>query len=446
MSGLTHAPTDRGAPGTAALLATGCGTAIASVCAVGLFQIERLLGGLWSVAAVLTAGGCCLLLARALARLSAALPTGAGLLAYLSRGLGRRAGIAAVLPYLLLTLFLAGAEAMVVGLLCARLLPVPAAAGSLAFLLGTWALCSAGVRVSYRVQAAATWALVGGLGVASLAALAGAWQRGEMSDRLLPDVPGLGHFVAGVGQALFLFMGFELVTCQAEVAATPRAVGRALVGSVGVLAAFYGLVSLGFSCLPETAAAEHALVPQLAVADQAAGRLALVPIAVLSVLASFTSFHGALLALSRFTCALAAQGLLPRGLARVEARKLVPRNALTTLLALAIGATALVGLGGVLRAALLAAAVAASLVYAGVPWVRERPPFTEGGRGRGLRLMSGALSAGLVALGIGVLADAGPLLLGTLALLAATFAGAALVAALASRRVRRGREVGPYVA
>jgi hypothetical protein len=92
MSTLTATPTGA-APGKAALLATGCGTAIASVGAVGVLQIERLLGGVWSAAAVLAAGVCCFGLARACARLTAVLPSGAGLLAFLSRGLGRRAGL-----------------------------------------------------------------------------------------------------------------------------------------------------------------------------------------------------------------------------------------------------------------------------------------------------------------------------------------------------------------
>src|SRR5262245_6755705 len=123
--------------GTATLVATGCGTAIASVCAAGLFQIERLVGGLWSVAAVLCAGLCCAWLARALARLVAVVPSGAGLLAYLSRGFGRPAGIALVLPYVFLTLFLVGAEATIIGLLGARLLGLPGFAGALFFLVGT---------------------------------------------------------------------------------------------------------------------------------------------------------------------------------------------------------------------------------------------------------------------------------------------------------------------
>ena len=48
------------------------------------------------------------------------------------------AGLALALPYLLLTLFLAGAEAIVVGVLLSRLLPVPAILGAVFFLVGTW--------------------------------------------------------------------------------------------------------------------------------------------------------------------------------------------------------------------------------------------------------------------------------------------------------------------
>src|SRR5262249_36915812 len=72
--GVSMPALSRRGPGTASLVAVSCGTAIASVCAVGLFEIERLLGGVWSVAAVLVAGVGCFGLARACARLTEVLP------------------------------------------------------------------------------------------------------------------------------------------------------------------------------------------------------------------------------------------------------------------------------------------------------------------------------------------------------------------------------------
>src|SRR5262249_38128397 len=146
--------------GAGLLLLTGCGTAVASVCAVGLFAIERLVGGIWSALAVLTGGALALLLSRRFARMAGVVPGTAGLIAYLSRGLGGRGGLLLALPYLLLSLFLIGAEATVIGLLIARVSGLPSLLGALAFLVGTWALCRAGLHLSLRAQAVATAALL----------------------------------------------------------------------------------------------------------------------------------------------------------------------------------------------------------------------------------------------------------------------------------------------
>jgi amino acid transporter len=317
-------------------VATGCGTAIASVCAFGLFQIERLLGGLWSVGAVVLAGLLCAVLASAFARLTEVVPSGAGLIAYLSRGLGRRAGVLLALPYLLLTLFLVGAEATIVGVLFARVLPAPPIAFAIAFVIATWTLCRAGVRVSHRVQSIATWALIGSLAALSFATIAREAARGQLLHRLAPPAPSPAVFIAAVGQALFLFMGFELITSQAEIAA-PSAIRRGLRVSVVVLTAFYAIVSLGFSCMGGISAGSGStLLPQLGMAERAGGPIAVVAVAILSLLASFTSFNGALLALSRFLAALASQGVLPRRLAKVTPRGLIPDAALVALLACAL--------------------------------------------------------------------------------------------------------------
>lgn len=421
-------------PGTAGLVATSCGTAIASVCALGLFQIERLLGGIWSVAAVLTAGVCCFGLARACGRLTDVVPSGAGPLAFVSRGLGRRAGLVLVLPYLLLTLFLVGAEAMIVGVVLSRLLSIPVAVGAIGFLVETWLLCRAGVRISYRAQALATWSLIGGLVVLSLLALADSANRGALVACLLPSPPGCGAFVAGVGQALFLFMGFELITSQAEIAAEPGCVRRALGVSVVVLAGFYATVSLGFSCLSMPDGVSDEIIPQLAVAEQSGGIPALIVMGLLSLLASFTSFNGALLTLGRLTAALASQGILPRSLGRIEPRSLVPRGALLVLLLLALAATGLVVYCEALRPSILAAAVSAAVLYAALVCVRERPPFLEVQRHRLLRLASILLAGGLLTLAIGVLLDAGTAQTGTVALLGVACGLASLAAYRSGRR------------
>ena len=118
------------APGQITLVATGCGTAIACVCALGLGEIQRRLGGLWSVLAVAVAAMLCAALARALGRLTTVVPSGAGLLAFLSRGLGRRWALVLMLPYVALVLALVAVEARIVGAVSARLFAIPPAVGS----------------------------------------------------------------------------------------------------------------------------------------------------------------------------------------------------------------------------------------------------------------------------------------------------------------------------
>lgn len=417
-------------PAVATLVATSCGTAIAAVCAIGLFQIERLVGGVWSIAAVATAGACCLLLARALKRLMEIVPSGVGLLAYLSRSFGRPVGFALTIPYFLLTLFLTGAEATIVGVLSARLLTIPVWLGAGVFLIGTWMLCMVGVRLSYRLQVLTTWTLVGTLACLSLSAMIDTAAHGELVMRLFPPRPTVAHFLSAVGQALFLFMGFELITAQVETATSPRIVARALATSVCVLTGFYALVSLGFSCLPT--ARLHAdtsfVVPQLALAEQIGGALVLLLVVVLSTLASFTSFNGALLSLSRFLYALATQGVLPRMFAQMNGQTLVPRLALTTLLLLAVAATTTVLMTATLQPLIFAAAVAAAVAYAAAVWAREYAPFVEPHRLRSHRLLSAGVALALLALAVGVLVDAGPALPATLLVLAVVY-GLALTGA-----------------
>ena len=83
-------------------------------------------------AAVVCAALLCAALARALGRLATVVPSGAGLLAFLSRGLGRRWALLLMLPYVALVLALVAVEARIVGAVIARLLPIPPAVGALA--------------------------------------------------------------------------------------------------------------------------------------------------------------------------------------------------------------------------------------------------------------------------------------------------------------------------
>ena len=391
-------------PGPVALLAAGCGTAVASVCALGLVQIQRSLPGPWAVAAVVTAGAACAVLARALGRLSEVVPSGAGLPAYLSRAFGRRVGLRLALPYLFLMIALAGIETRIVGTVLGAALDVPAWTCGLVFLLVTWGVCRAGVRPGYRAQVIATAALLSLLAAAALIAIAAALLEGRAPgpDLARPFSP--SAFLAAVGQAFFLFLGFELVASHVEVAGSARPIGLALRRSVAVLTAFYALLAAGFATLPVWEPSSW-LTPQLTMAEAAGGAAGVAAVTVACLLASYTSFNGALLALSRLVQALSSQGVFPRLLARVDPGTLVPARALDVLV-LGAGTAALLCGRTATRLVLGAAAGAATLLYASALWARERAPYREPGRSSSARVLSGALAVALLLLGCGAVIEA----------------------------------------
>lgn len=396
--------------GVGLLLASGCGTAVAAVCATGILSITSSAPGIWAGLAVLCGGGLAWLLANAFAFLGSHVPGRAGLFAYLGRGLGRSAALLLTLPYLLASLALVGAEAYVVGRLLARAAGGPDWPYALGFLICTWLLCRRGVKLSLRLQALCTWLLLSALALLALYTLLGGLQRGLLLPRLSAPVPSLLSFITAVSQALFLFMGFELVTSQDE-PAPPATLAAALRGSVLVLTGFYALLALAFAASPLadrsglTGPMDLAggVVPQLALAEGAAGQPAVWLIAGLSLLASYTSFNGALLALSRLGAALATLGYLPARFAQIDATSLLPRRALLWLLVIGVVATFLVRSCDLLLPAILAAAPLAALVYAGIAWAQQARAFASAPRPRRRRLLGRALAPVLATIALGSL-------------------------------------------
>lgn len=443
------APKQQATTDVGVLLASGCGTAVAAVCAAGIVSITGSAPGLWALLAVLTAGGLAWLLAGCFARLAQAVPSRAGLLAYLGRGLGRRAALLLTLPYLLASLFLVGSEASVVGQLLARTLGGPVPAYAVGFLFFTWLLCRQGVRLSLRLQALCTWLLLFALSGVALYVVADAAQRGLLVARLARPTPSLVAFITAVVQALFLFMGFELITSQGEPVSAPT-LRTALRGSVLLLTLFYGLLSVALvaSGLPDPHGAtgptlSTAAVPQLVLAEQAAGRAAVWTIAGLSLLASYTSFNGALLAFSRLAAALAALGYLPRRIAQLDSHSLLPRQALTALLLVGLLSTALVLRFDLLLPTILATAPLAALVYAGIAWAQQAPAFAALSHPRGRRALGRTLAillATIALLSISALPTQPRLAHKVLGLIAAAYAASLFaLAAPTLRRIRGSR-------
>ena len=240
---------------------------------------------------------------------------------------------------------LAGVETRIVGVLLAGASASPRAAPRHSCSAPGPSAAAASVRLPRQIAATAVLWSCSALAAVSLVRTAGTLSGSRRR-----------AFLAAVGRAFFLFMGFELLTSHVEVAGSSRPIGRALRQTVWILILFYGLLAAGFAVEPARPDRADWLTPQVGMAEAAGGAPAAAAVIVACLLASYTSFAGALLALSRLVQVLAGQGVFPRALGRVDARRLVPARALDALtLAGAFAAAAIDG-----RAATLAALGAAA--------------------------------------------------------------------------------------
>jgi amino acid transporter len=149
-----------------------------------------------------------------------------------------------------------------------------------------------------------------------------------------------------------------------------------------------------------------------------------------------TSLNGAFMGVSRLIATMARQRVLPPALGIIHVPALVPRRALTVLLALCAVAAVAIDCFGSHRVVIHAASISAATLYALALLVRGRPPFalTNAPRAAGAAFMEKALAGVLLAIAAGVLVEAGDSIWAVSTLLAMTL-GAGLLAAL---RLRRG--------
>jgi amino acid transporter len=250
--------------------------------------------------------------------------------------------------------------------------------------------------------------------------------QGKLSYSALPPFPPMLSFIAAVGQALFLFMGFELLTSHVEVAESGM-IAWALKASVLMLVIFYSLVSMGISNLnPTSFGNEKIAIPQLAIADHVGGGWITVSMTIICLLASFSSFNGVLLGMSKLLYALATMGVIPRRLARLDPKTLSATAALNLLLAIAVGFTLIVYTTDLYKPVIFAAAVAASCLYSATVLVWECSGYRNPNRRANPVALGLALL--LAVLGLGVILDADEAKAYTLLLLSITY-GSAFIAA-----------------
>lgn len=443
---MSTAPAQRAyRPGRGMLVAFGGGTALACVCVLGVLMIRQAVPGLWALAAIAVAFVLCRLLAGTFAHLVTVVPSGAGMFAFVARAWGPGAAVMVIAPYVVLMILLGALEALIVGYLLGAWLGWPQLVLACAFLAVSWLVCIAGVRVGYRVQVVATALLVAGILAGSSWLLARAVPTKGLDAILLVPPPSLTGFGGAVGQAVFLFMGFELLCTQVE-SSDAASVSWALRAVVTMLAIVYGFAVLAANAVSPGSPLGEGIAAWLPGSDTGPRPASpLIGLAIgLCLLASVTSLNGAFMGLARLVTVLGSQGVLPRAMAAIHAPSMVPRRAMTLLLAATVISAVVIEVLAMHRAVMFAAAIAAATLYAIALLIRERPPFgAAGALSRGRRVARVVALLVLAAVVAGVIAGAGESLGALAVLLAVTVCAAAIASWRADSRSRAARAATP---
>lgn len=283
--------------------------------------------GLWSIAAIFSCGVLVWLVSRVYAELSGLYPSSAGIRTYVGQAFGHRQGLWLSILYLFLVVALGASETYILSEVLAALWPslspVPVA-------LGFVVLCALinvlGIELTGRIQAILTYSMFTALCSLSILFILNSEQS------IAPKSLDFSALSIGLPGAVFLFVGFEWVVSAIEnnrqsSQDLPKAMTRSLV----FMTFIYSILALAFlhSLTPTELA--HNATPHLTLGLHGAGQIGLIAMAILSILATMTSFNSGILGASRLVYALAREGSLPRPLAKLQSRFLTPWLAILTI-------------------------------------------------------------------------------------------------------------------
>ena len=277
------------------------------------------------------------------AALSSAYPKAAGEVLYVKHGIGALAG--RIVGYALILTALASSA--VISLAFARYVSsfsgLPEWSGFVAVLVALAAVAIAGVRESVGVAAIITCIEVGTLVVVIAVGLPASLESGALVRVLIPpaEVAVWSGVMAGAFLAFFAFIGFEDIVNMAEEthdaeSAVPKAVMWTLVLSVAI----YGLVAAVAAAYPDREALTASKAPLAVIFEGATGRSG----AIIAVMASIAMVNGILVQIvmaSRVIYGMANEGMVPSILGRVHERRQTPILAILLIvgLVMALGLT-----------------------------------------------------------------------------------------------------------
>ena len=299
--------------GSASAISTGLAFA-----AINFLAIAQLLGyvsGPMSWAAIGAAGLLMLAVRGVFAELNGMYPSAAGIRLWMTKAMSDRLALIISLSYMLVVVLVIAADAFIIGEAMAYVFHngTLVAFGYVALLLAgaTW-LNLRGIRLAGAAERVVTTAVV------ALTVLVGAAVL-VRHPAAVPAPAGGGSPVQALILAVFVYIGFEWVTTNAEEVVEPRIIPRAMLVAVGVLAVSQGVFAVAMGRVL-TAADRATAYPQLLVAQRALGHGAMLLMLAVTALTAVNTFNGGFVTLSRFVYAIAREGKLPTAFTRLNDR------------------------------------------------------------------------------------------------------------------------------
>ncbi|WP_327188130.1 APC family permease [Streptomyces sp. NBC_00377] len=365
--------------------AISTGLAFAAINFLGIAQLLTYISGPLSWIAILGAAVLMLGVRALFSELNGMHPSAAGIRLWMARAMNDRLALIITLTYMTAIVLVIAADAYIIGEAMAYAFhsgPL-VTIGYVALLLAvaTW-LNLRGIKLAGAAEKIVTTVVVlvtVGVGVIAIAS------PGHVSH------PGAGTHSSPL-QALvlgiFVYTGFEWVTTNAEEVTKPKAVPRAMLVSVLVLAASQAVFAVAMGATLDNASLGSAY-PQLLAAQQAMGHAGMLVMLAVTALTAVNTFNGGFVTLSRFIYAVAREGKLPRPLTRLNDRA-VPALPVCLLGGSSLVLAVVVALTGSFTVMVSVCAALEMMIYAVAGFVVWRLRRSEPDTDRPFRVRGGA--------------------------------------------------------
>jgi len=304
------------------VISASTGMAIATSCYVAGLQVATILVGELAWISILVAGFFCLLSALCFSELTALYPTAAGIKLFIHHAFSEKTSIVIGMFYVLLGISMVGAESYLISSVLSSVFSIinpfyDKLLWTVVFILFIMAINFRGVFLSGLMQDIMTYAMVAfmvGVSVYAFATIDINFSLAAKSAKFT-----LENVMQAAAVGVFLYVGFEWVAPLAEETTDYKTIGKGMLWAVGLLSVTYSMFIVAMYSGLTTAQLESGTpIPHILFGKNLFGAAGLATFAVMSILASLTSFNTGILNTSRFAYAMGRDNVLPRAFSRLH--------------------------------------------------------------------------------------------------------------------------------